>query len=292
MPNELGQVDHPPKTRALVLSGGGAHGAYQVGVLKRLIGEYQRQYDIIAGVSVGSINAVHIAQFEPVAQPIGVQELEEFWMGIKGNSSIFKEWCLGKMAGLWKGGMVNPAPLEKLLRSNVNPERLKKSGVKLRVGAVNLKTGLYKYVTETQENIIEWIMASAAEPGAFPPRWIDGDPWTDGGVRDVTPVSDVLADNPDHIDVVLTSLKDGSPGTEDPEKMKNVAYLGLRCASLLSDEVWVNDLALIPPEWKSKVTIYAPKVPLPYTSMDFSPVKITGAIEQGWKDAKEGSQKT
>lgn len=282
MPNEVS-----PPTRALVLSGGGSHGAYQVGVLKRLIGEYGRQYDIVAGVSVGSINAVQIAQFEPIAQPIAVQQLEAFWNDIKGDSSIYKEWCLGKIMGFWKGGLVNNAPLEKILRTNVDPERLRKSGVRLRVGAVNLKTGAYKYVTEEQADIVSWVMASSAYPGAFPPRWIDGDPWIDGGVRDVTPISDVLSENPDAIDVILTSLKDGSPGTEDPKKMKNVALVGLRCASLLSDEVWVNDLAMIPPEWKPKVRIYSPKVPLPYASLDFTSQRLIDAIQQGWLDAKE-----
>jgi len=272
--------------RALVLSGGGAHGAYQVGVLKRLIHEKGNTYDVIAGVSVGSINAVQIAQYAPSEQRDAAKMLEVFWRGIKGNDSIYKSWLWGQVESLWRGGMYNTAPLEALLRKNVNPERLKKSGVKLRVGCVALGKGTYRYVTEHEDGIIDWVMASSSYPGAFPPRKIGDELWTDGGVRDVTPISDVLDEKPDFIDVVLTSTKEGSPGTENLALMSNVIFVGLRCASLLSDEVWVNDLKLIPEEWKSKIKIYAPKEPLPYTSLDFNPQRLADAIDLGYRDAE------
>ncbi|MEL6652375.1 MAG: patatin-like phospholipase family protein [Bacteroidota bacterium] len=52
--------------RALVLSGGGANGAFQYGALKYIEEEIKPtipnfNYDVIAGVSVGAINAVMVA---------------------------------------------------------------------------------------------------------------------------------------------------------------------------------------------------------------------------------------
>jgi len=43
--------------RALVLSGGGSRGAFEVGVLQRLMREQQLDYDLLCGTSVGAITA-------------------------------------------------------------------------------------------------------------------------------------------------------------------------------------------------------------------------------------------
>jgi predicted acylesterase/phospholipase RssA len=53
--------------RGLCLSGGGSHGAYQVGVLKAL-SESGRSWDYVSGVSVGSINGIFIAMHKPEEQ--------------------------------------------------------------------------------------------------------------------------------------------------------------------------------------------------------------------------------
>lgn len=57
--------------KALVLSGGGAHGAYEAGVAKALL--ERESYDLICGVSIGAINAALIAAGR---QP---GALEAFW---------------------------------------------------------------------------------------------------------------------------------------------------------------------------------------------------------------------
>src|ERR1700693_308620 len=54
--------------RALVLSGGGSKGAFEVGVLQRLMGDEQLDYDLLCGTSVGAINAAYLAQ-TPLGQP-------------------------------------------------------------------------------------------------------------------------------------------------------------------------------------------------------------------------------
>ena len=48
--------------RALVLSGGGAKGAFEAGLASTLVSEYQEQFDIVCGTSIGGINAAFIAQ--------------------------------------------------------------------------------------------------------------------------------------------------------------------------------------------------------------------------------------
>ena len=54
--------------KALVLSGGGVHGAFQVGVLKQLAKKYPQnfKYQIYSGISVGALNASWLAQYDNI----------------------------------------------------------------------------------------------------------------------------------------------------------------------------------------------------------------------------------
>src|SRR5437868_11989774 len=59
--------DDKPR-RALVLSGGGSKGAFEVGVLQRLMGDERTDYDLLCGTSVGAISGAERAQ-TPLGQP-------------------------------------------------------------------------------------------------------------------------------------------------------------------------------------------------------------------------------
>ena len=48
--------------RALILGGGGARGAYQVGMLDVLVNELELDFQIMRGVSIGALNAAFLAQ--------------------------------------------------------------------------------------------------------------------------------------------------------------------------------------------------------------------------------------
>jgi len=276
-------MDGHTSNRALVLSGGGSHGSYQAGVIKALA-ERGLSWKVVAGVSVGALNGVGVAQYPEALAPQAALHLEEIWRGIKGDGDVYKPWFFGRLAALWKGGLYNPAPLERLIRANFDPEKLRKSDVCLRIGAVGFGSGKYRYVTEKDDDIPSWIMASAAFEMAFPPRFIGGDAWMDGGICDCTPVRDVLADDPSHIDVVLTFPATGDLGPDDPKKATNIIEVGLRSVAIMFNEVMLNDLASIPDADKEKITLYAPKECLPYGSLDFSPARLVAAFEQGYKD--------
>lgn len=283
-PEALQQPKAPEGPRALVLSGGGAHGSYQVGVLKRLA-EKGHSWGIVAGVSVGALNGTMFAQYPEIRAAEGALRLEDVWRGLKGNSSIYKSWFFGKFASLWKGGMYDSSPLEDVIRKNFDPKKLRDSGILLRIGCVGFGSGKYRCVCEKDENIPDWIMASTAFEMAFPPRWIGGEAYMDGGICDCTPVRDVLAEKPSHIDVVLTFPEAGDLGPADPKKAKSVIEVGLRSVAIMFNEVILNDLASIPEEDRRKVTIYAPRICLPYDSLDFAPDNLSRAIAMGYEDA-------
>ena len=69
---------------AVVLSGGGAKGAFQVGALDQLITKRKVKFDIAVGTSTGSIQAAAVAQDD-------IPRLVRTWEGIKGDEDIYKK---------------------------------------------------------------------------------------------------------------------------------------------------------------------------------------------------------
>lgn len=266
--------------RVLVLSGGGSHGAFEAGVIKSLVDKGVR-WDAIAGVSVGALNAAVLCQFKKEEQAGGVLRLKDFWDQVKGNQSIYKRWFpFGWLHGLWKGSLYNTAPLQQTVRTQLSRAALKNSDVKLLVGAVCLETGEYVYVDGANLDIKEWVLASSAFPGAFCPIKIGGQTYVDGGVRDITPITDVLDMKPDQIDVVLCGHL--GAGTGSFSKTKNVLEVGLRTAFLMSDEVFNSDLDRVPESDRPKMTIYQQPVDTSFPDgLDFNPADITRMYQVG-----------
>ena len=103
---------------ALVLSGGGARGAYEVGVLRYILGQMtprlgeQARPSIFSGTSVGAINACAIAAHHDAAD-FGVKLLADRWMQL-GLDAVFKlGW--GDLTGLarWMVGSARRSATER-----------------------------------------------------------------------------------------------------------------------------------------------------------------------------------
>jgi predicted acylesterase/phospholipase RssA len=74
---------------AWVLSGGGAKGAFQAGVV-RYLDRIGIAPHVIAGTSVGALNAAKLAEGNPEGQHRAAERLEALWRGIEGNDDIFE----------------------------------------------------------------------------------------------------------------------------------------------------------------------------------------------------------
>jgi NTE family protein len=131
----------------LVLVGGGAKGAYQVGALKYL-DEIGLNLHIIAGTSIGALNGAVLASNGTFSQ--SVQRLDQLWTdlgeagilrpnaglmrplisyGLQSTVPMFQEWML---SFLYEMGILedtksifNPAPIENFLRQAVKPDLLR-----------------------------------------------------------------------------------------------------------------------------------------------------------------------
>ena len=220
---------------AIVLSGGGAKGAFQVGVLDELITNRGVKVDIAVGTSTGSIQALAVAQDD-------IPKLLDLWLGITKNSDIYVKKPLGVVGGIIGADSIYDAKgLRKLLKLNANDAKLQSTGKKLRLGVVNLGTGEFRSIDERVPGIHNWVYASCAMPVFFDPlKTSDGAQWVDGGVRDVTPLGTALELNPRGVIVVRAGAK-AIPAT--PKSYDNLIEIGLRAVDILQKEVSANDLA-------------------------------------------------
>lgn len=77
---------------AVMLTGGGARAAYQVGLLKGIARHFpDLRIDIVTGVSAGAINAVHLAAFTGSLSD-KAEVLERLWMGLSCDSIYAFDW--------------------------------------------------------------------------------------------------------------------------------------------------------------------------------------------------------
>ena len=213
-----------PGQVVLVLQGGGALGAYQVGVYQALH-EAGIEPDWVIGTSIGAINAALIVGNPPEQR---MRKLDDFWrhvehqrtlagpldwlgMGnllanmttvMRGIPAFFEPNLLalrGAQAavGVEQAAYYSTAPLRETLTALVDFSYLDTCKTRLTVGAVNACTGSMRYFDSRDGTIgLDHVMASGALPPAFPAVRIDGEPYWDGGIYSNTPIEAVLDDNP------------------------------------------------------------------------------------------------
>ncbi len=224
---------------ALVLSGGGAKGAFQVGVLDELITNRGVKVDIVVGVSTGALQALGVAQGD-------VPGMLAEWLKIRRDSDVYRRRPLGALGGFLGGDAIyNARPLRETLERFADEEKLKATGIKLLVGVANLGTGQFRTIDEQVKGIHNWVYASCAMPVFFDPletMGADGvkQQWVDGGVRDVTPLGTALDAGAGAVIVVRASPQ---PRPGPVRTFPNLIKIGLRAVDILQAEVSANDTA-------------------------------------------------
>ena len=281
--------------RALVLSGGGVKGAYQVGALKKWMAEDGRDYDLVSGISVGALNAAILCQTSMGDPKNSWAALEATWQQ-EDNTRIKKSWFpLGIVESLWKPSVYNSKPLEKWVQSGVDSKKIVTTGRKLRVVAVSLDTGESFVANETTPNIQDWVCASAAFPVMLTPIGINGQSWVDGGLRSITPLGEAIRAGADEIDVINCS----NPDLVSPYKAKDHAaipgYLQ-RSLDILTNQILRADLKICGlkntlaqkggSHRQIKLRVLQPSVAeLTPDSLDFSPKIVQAIMQIGYEDA-------
>ena len=226
---------------ALVLQGGGARGAYQVGVLKAIAeisGARRSPFQIVCGASAGAINAAPVAVMAQDFQ-VAVRHMEKLWRGLHCTSiyetiplkvllsgSRLAGNLLFRFSGLQTGGsLLDCAPLRQLLEGEFKRERLEQaisSGAlhAFCVTASSYSQGLAVTFFDGAEDIAEWqrarrvgrrvqvgpahLLASASLSFAFDPVEIGGEYFGDGSLRSTSPLSPAIRTGADRILVIAT----------------------------------------------------------------------------------------
>jgi NTE family protein len=214
----------------LVLTGGGARAAYQVGALQALAEispPGQLPFDVVAGISAGAINGVAIASgaedFRGAAR-----RLVETWCSLTPDrifrtgalrlASIGGRWITNLSAGglVGKSGinyLLDSAPLRELLRHEIPIHRMRRQLRERRlrgvaISATNYHSGAGVTFFEGADDIEPWVrstrmgirqritldhvMASTSIPVFFPPVALHGSFYGDGCVRMAYPLSPAI----------------------------------------------------------------------------------------------------
>jgi NTE family protein len=242
-----------PGQVVLVLQGGGALGAYQVGVYQAMH-EAGIEPDWVIGTSIGAINAALIAGNRPEQR---LEKLHAFWDRVEQRASVpaafapfvapfsgsnmfanvstvtrgiegfFKPsphtWRGSHaMVGVEQAAYYDTAPLGGTLRNLVDFDYINEKHTRLTVGAVNVRTGAMRYFDNRHDHFApQHIMASGALPPAFGAVRIDGEAYWDGGIYSNTPIEAVLDDNPRR-DSVIFAVNVWQPSGPEPESVWQV----------------------------------------------------------------------
>jgi len=222
--------------RALVFGAGGMRIGYHVGVFHAL--SRHETFDAYLGSSAGALCAAILAQYKSTELDNALVHLTSILS--LSTANVWRPWPLGLVSGAWKPSLVDSSPLRDLISKNVSKARLRESGKRLIVGAVDSVTGETTTFTEQSPNIVEGIMASCAVPGVFDPVKIGSQTYWDAGTRDVAPVRAAVRMGADDVTVVILTPEARKFG----EPPKNVFEAVNRAVDIQSAEILEGDLAM------------------------------------------------
>ena len=211
-----------PADTVVVLSGGAALGAAQVGMLT-VLADAGVEPDLLIGCSAGAINASFFA-CDPTAE--GAERLADIWRGIT-TEDVFgrgRHLLLNLIRG--RTGLSSNDGLRRILRDNIPYGWIQDAPTRLGVVTTHLATGTT--VLHRSGPVEDIVLASAAIPGVFPPVELNlghsvdypGE-HVDGGVTALVPASLAMPYHPRQVwvlDVAGAAKGTGTyhPGTLDP----------------------------------------------------------------------------
>lgn len=253
--------------RALVLSGGGARGAYEVGVLAYIYERLPKELlvraplSILCGTSVGAIHACFLAAHAE-SPDRGVAELRALWrdfdladtlrLGIRELLRI--PWDLGAVLEHGRevsGVLINSAHLQRKVVRSIRWGQIRRNIARERLTALSVSTTEISsgktvvFVDRSGGGVPPWsrdprvearatrigpvhALASASIPFLFPPLRIEGRYFTDGSLRQATPLSPAVRLGADRVLVIGLRQKSeltpaAVPSPEEPPGVLTLA---------------------------------------------------------------------
>lgn len=279
--------------RALVLSGGGSLGAYQVGAIQHLV-EAGRRWRLFCGVSIGALNGAYLAMHPEAETEKAIEGLTRLWLSVD-TPQVRRRWFpLGMVHALWQPSLWDSRPLAELVNREFSGARLGAAGNLLRLGACSVSTGAYRIFDETYPELDKAILASSAFPLFLTPVELDGELYLDGGVQHATPLRAAVEAGATEIDVILTEPPELKL---EPAELGNVIDVGPRALAIMAHAIFEadikaairnNQLARFGVTGKREIVInvYRPREAMGGPDgMTFEPAATKARIALGYADA-------
>ena len=213
---------------ALVLSGGGAKGSYEIGVYKALR-KLHIKPDIITGTSIGSLNGALLVTGD-------YRKAKKLWLTMSskevfGHDFESKRSYLNFMADVVKNKGVKFDKAEEIMSKYVNENKIRKSKMDFGLITYNLKSKLPKSLTKKdipEGQMLSYIMASASCFPFVEIKKVDGEEYIDGGFYDNLPINLAIEMGADQIIAVDLS----AIGIKQKVKNKDVKIDYIKTTSL------------------------------------------------------------
>lgn len=258
-----------------MLSGGGARGAYQVGVLRQIARQHPEfAFPIITGVSAGAINAAYIASHRESLAEV-TDGLARHWSTLS-TSAVMRTDILSLLASATRTagmmatggarmappmrGLVDTRPLRRFLDRLIKPENIEANlrDGRLRalaVSATSYSSGdsvtfvqgppetemwhRFRRESRLEQIGVDHVLASAAIPLFFPACQVDGEYFGDGGLRQPYPLSPAVHLGADRI--LAVSSRSGSQQGVDEQAAatypSTARILGLMLNTIFLDQL-------------------------------------------------------
>lgn len=179
----------------LACSAGGNHCAYVFGMMEQLFLENPDdcKWKDLAGISAGALICAGVAQTSNNTEYIHTVD------------SLYRTMCKKRMVKEWSflGSFFNTIhsflfksslyqdTLTSLVASHFDSNKFNLAGKNLHIGVYNKSKGEYRTMSGNND-LMEYLCASASVPGVFPARNISGDMYVDGAIRHIIPVVEIM----------------------------------------------------------------------------------------------------
>lgn len=249
--------------KILVLSGGGSHGCFEMGIVSRLIQDGKGSWDLITGVSAGSINACYLSTIKQENEKNNIDEFKKLWVDIK-NSDVYKnEYFLNGLS------LFNTDPFKKQLdifkdKEPVRPVIIGTTSLSTSVSQIFTNKDIYEY------GFKDLIMCSTAIPILFPPYPFMDDVFVDGGITSNILLYDAInyclkkyPEEKVHIDVIVCGKKvssekinkDNLNFTKLLEKLKDVVTQQVEYSEIIKNIDFPSNITITVYEEKEEIPI-------------------------------------
>lgn len=222
----------------LTLSGGGAYGSFEAGVISKLF-ESDSTYDIITGVSAGSLNTAYLGSIKSGEEKYHTLEFKNLWTSIKSKDILHKVYFLNGLS------LYDNKPVKTKLNeifTNITTIR------DIKIGATSLIDGTSRVFNKTDVlnyGLVDILMSSIAIPIALPPYPFLNDIFVDGGLTSNVLLNEGInycVDNFPleniYVDVIVCGKKIG----KYESLTMNIKDIAERIISIITEQVEYSEL--------------------------------------------------